>query len=97
MEKEKEIKQAKMLLNIAIFTIVLNIVLLASIFLNTKYADYINGRINFLTYTDIDTTLKIISILVVINSVSLIVIFYAGIRDIIRESLEGWISKRFKI
>jgi hypothetical protein len=97
MEKEKEIKQAKMLLNIAIFTIVLNIVLLASIFLNTKYADYINGRTNFLTYTDIDTTLKIISILVVINSISLIVIFYAGLRDIIRESLEGWINKRFKI
>jgi hypothetical protein len=97
MEKEKEIKQAKMLLNIAIFTIVLNIVLLASIFLNTKYADYINGRTKFLTYTDIDTTLKIISILVVINSISLIVIFYAGLRDIIRESLEIWISKRFKI
>jgi len=36
MEKEKEIKQAKMLLNIAIFTIVLNIGLLASIFLNTR-------------------------------------------------------------
>jgi hypothetical protein len=97
MEKEKEIKQAKMLLNIAIFTIVLNIVLLAIIFLNTRYVDYINGRISFLTYTDIDTTLKIVSILVIINSVSLIVIFYAGLRDIIRESLEGWINKRFKI
>ena len=45
------------------------------------------------------TTLKILSILVVINSISLIliVIFCAGLRDIIRESLEGWISKRFKI
>jgi hypothetical protein len=70
---------------------------LASIFLNTKYAGYINGRTNFLTYTDIDATLKIISILVVINSISLIVIFYAGLRDIIKESLEGWINKRFKI
>ena len=97
MEKEKEIKKMKRVLNIAIFTIVLNIVLLAIIFLNTRYVDYINGRISFLTYTDIDTTLKIISILVVINSVSLIVIFYAGLRDIIRGSLEIWISKRFKI
>jgi hypothetical protein len=70
---------------------------LASIFLNTKYAGYINGRTNFLTYTDIDATLKIISILVLINSISLIVIFYAGLRDIIKESLEGWINKRFKI
>jgi hypothetical protein len=61
---------------------------LASIFLNTRYLDYIKGRINFLTYTDIDTILKIISILVVINSISLIVIFYAGLRDIIRGSLE---------
>ena len=97
MEKKKEMEKTKRILNIAIFTIVLNIALLASIFLSTKYADYINGRINFLTYTDIDTTLKIISILAVINSVSLIVIFYAGLRDIIRESLEGWINKRFKI
>ncbi len=97
MEKEKEIKKTKRILNIAIFTIVLNIVLLASIFLNTRYADYINGRTNFLTYTDIDTTLKIISILVVINSVSLIVIFYAGLKDIIRGTLEGLINKRFKI
>jgi hypothetical protein len=97
MEKEKEMGKMKRVLNTSIFTIVLNIVLLASIFLNTKYVDYINGRTNFLTYTDIDTTLKIISILVVINSISLIVIFYAGLRDIIRESLEGWISKRFKI
>jgi hypothetical protein len=97
MEKEKEMGKMKRVLNTSIFTIVLNIVLLASIFLNTRYVDYINGRINFLTYTDIDTTLKIISILVVINSVSLIVIFYAGLRDIIRESLEGWINKRFKI
>jgi hypothetical protein len=97
MEKEKEMEKTKRILNISIFTIVLNIVLLASIFLNTRYVDYINGRINFLTYTDIDTTLKIISILVVINSISLIVIFYGGLRDIIRRSLEGWISKRFKI
>jgi len=97
MGKEKEMEKTKRILNIAIFTIVLNIVLLAIIFLNTRYVDYINGRISFLTYTDIDTTLKIISILVVINSVSLIVIFYAGLRDIIRRSLEGWINKRFKI
>jgi hypothetical protein len=97
MEKEKEMGKMKRVLNTSIFTIVLNIVLLASIFFNTRYVDYINGRINFLTYTDIDTTLKIISILVVINSVSLIVIFYAGLRDIIRESLEGWINKRFNI
>jgi hypothetical protein len=87
MEKEKEMEKMKRVLNIAIFTIVLNIVLLASIFLNTRYLDYINGRTNLLTYTDIDTTLKIISILVVINSISLIVIFYAGLRDIIRKSL----------
>jgi hypothetical protein len=97
MEKEKEMEKMKRVLNTSIFTIVLNIVLLASIFFNTRYVDYINGRTNFLTYTDIDTTLKIISILVVINSVSLIVIFYAGLRDIIRESLEVWINKRFKI
>jgi hypothetical protein len=97
MEKEKEMEKTKRILNIAIFTIVLNIVLLAIIFLNNRYVDYINGRISFLTYTDIDTVLKIVSILVLINSVSLIVIFYAGLRDIIRESLEIWISKRFKI
>jgi hypothetical protein len=97
MEEEKEMEKMKRVLNTSIFTIVLNIVLLASIFFNTRYVDYINGRINFLTYTDIDTNLKIISILVVINSVSLMVIFYAGLRDIIRESLEGWINKRFKI
>jgi hypothetical protein len=89
MEKEKEMEKMKMVLNIAIFTIVLNIVSLASIFLNTRYVDYINGRTSFLTYTDIDTILKIISILVVINSTSLIVIFYAGIRDIIRGKLRS--------
>ncbi len=75
-------KKHKIMLNIAISIIMLNIFLLVyDTFVNTNFLQYIYYKENTLIHTNIERTLKIISILMIINSLGLFLIIYIHIRD----------------